>query len=102
MDLALQGHRIDDGADVVDDDVADQRDGAGLGVDLRLAHVAAVGPGVGRGDERPRLVQPGLETLRQLAGLERGAGDVRERDRAVGPGHPELAVGEHDVLLGRL
>ena len=40
--LALQHHRIDDAAEVVDHGVALDRDGAGIGIDLDLDDVAAV------------------------------------------------------------
>ena len=43
--------------DVVDDHVAHDRDGAGIGVDLDLADVAAVGPRGLLGRERSRLVE---------------------------------------------
>jgi hypothetical protein len=43
MDLALEQHRVEHGADVVDHAVAHDLDLAGLRVDLDLADVAAVG-----------------------------------------------------------
>src|SRR5439155_9364926 len=66
VDLALEGHRIDDRPHVVDDYVAHDRDGAGVRIDLHLAHVAAVGPRGLRGREGPGLVEPGLDPRRQL------------------------------------
>ena len=101
VDLPLERDGIDDCADVVDDRVRHQRHLAGVGIDLGLAHVAAVGPGVGGRHERARLVEPGLEALGKLAGREGGARDVLQRHRAVGAGHGELAVGELQVVLAR-
>jgi hypothetical protein len=61
MDLALDQHRVQDEAEIVDDGVVDDGHHAGVGVDLDLGDVAAVGegPGIeldgGRGIEaRPR------------------------------------------------
>jgi hypothetical protein len=64
VDLPLQRERIDHRAHVVDDGVAHQRCRAGLLVDLDLAHVAAVGPGVGGRREGPRLVEAWLDAGR--------------------------------------
>jgi hypothetical protein len=46
MDLALEADRVHYGADVVDDDVADDLQRAGIGVDLNLTDMAAIGIGV--------------------------------------------------------
>ena len=44
IQLAAHDHRIDDAANVVGRDVGDDLDGAGLGIDLDLTYVTAVGP----------------------------------------------------------
>ena len=41
--LALEGQRVDYRADIVDDDIVDQADRAGLGIDLDLADVTGAG-----------------------------------------------------------
>ena len=41
-DLALECQFIDDGADIVDDDIAQRLGRAGFGIDLDLADMAAV------------------------------------------------------------
>ena len=43
MDLALEQQRIDDDAGIVDADVARDPHVAGVGIDLDLADVAAIG-----------------------------------------------------------
>jgi hypothetical protein len=43
MDLAFECQPVDDGADIVDDDVAQHLGGTGLGIDLDLADMAAIG-----------------------------------------------------------
>src|SRR5207247_7595080 len=80
VDLALEGQRVDDRADVVHDDVVDERDDARGFVDLQLAHVTTVGKRVGRRREGPRLVEAGFEAGRQLGGLEGGPGDLPNGD----------------------
>ena len=43
MDLACKRERVDDRTDIVDDDIAQYPGSAGLGIDLDLADMAAVG-----------------------------------------------------------
>ena len=65
MHLALDDHRIDDGAEVVDRGPADDLGLAGVGIDLDLADVAAGREGeVGRIVERA-LLQARLELARR-------------------------------------
>ena len=61
VDLALDDHRVDDGADVVDGPEADDLDAAGLRIDLDLADMGAVAEGEARRIVDRRLLQPGLE-----------------------------------------
>ena len=69
MDLALDDHRVDDGADVVDAPEADDLDAAGLRIDLELAHMGAVAEGEARRIVDRGLLQPRLERLeRKLCG----------------------------------
>ena len=42
MDLAFECELVDDGADIVDDDIAQRLGRAGFGIDLDLADMAAV------------------------------------------------------------
>ena len=70
MDLTLEADRVHHRADIVDDDVADDLQGAGIGVDLDLTDVAAIGVGVVVGGEGAGLVKAAFEAWRQTAGLE--------------------------------
>jgi hypothetical protein len=102
MDLALDDHRVDHGADVVDAPEAHDLDAAGLRIDLELAHMRAVAEGearriVDRGFLQPRLHRLEWKIVRHIG----GAGDLRERDPAVGAGDHERAIGELDVARRR-
>ncbi len=98
MDLALQQHRVHHRADIVDDHVALDLDGACLGVDLDLGGMAAIGEGRHRGHEDAVGHQPRLDIGRQQRAHEGGLGDFLERLRLVGAGDAERAVAELDVL----
>ncbi|MEA3192053.1 MAG: aerobic carbon-monoxide dehydrogenase large subunit, partial [Betaproteobacteria bacterium] len=103
VDLALDDHRVDDVAEVVDGGPLGDRHDAGLGVDLDLADVDAGREGEVRRVVEGALLQPRLELLpRELVrdvGLQ---GDLAEAEGAVGAGDRELAVLELDVALARL
>ena len=101
VDLAFQANWVHHCADIVDHDVADDLDRTGIGVDLDLANVAAIGIGVVVGGEGSRLVEPAFEAKREAAGLERGLGNIGDANASVGAGDREVAVGEFDVDVGR-
>ena len=88
--LAFDEHRVHQRAEVVDDAVFRDADMAGVGVDLDLGDVAAVG-------ER----RPGLFGSVAGAGVERlrvARGEFFEADGAVRAARAEQPVGEVDVL----
>ena len=91
MRLAVQDQRIDRAADIVDRGIADDLDLAGIGIDLDLADLRAIGKARDRqglvGDAGKRSVQSG----RQVVALHGGGGDLEEADLAVGAGDPEAA-----------
>jgi hypothetical protein len=92
-----QGQWIDHRPDIVDDDIGDELDSAGLRVDLDLADVTAVRvSGLLRRPGR-MLDQPRLHPGRQAGGLERGARHRFQRQRPVSAGDRELAVGKFDI-----
>ncbi len=102
MRLAVQDQRVDGAADVVDGGVADDLDGAGLGVDLDFADVKPVRKG---GDLARDLADAGQRTaefLGQARVIPRRRRDSEQVERAVGTGDGEMPVGELDVGLGRL
>jgi hypothetical protein len=101
--LALDDHRVDDGAEVVHRGEAVDAHLAGLPVDLDLADVGAARKGeVGRVVEG-RFVQARLQLVERVVvrhvGRER---HLAERDLLVGALDRELAVGELDVGVARL
>ena len=95
MRLAVQDHRVDRAAHVVDGGIAHHVDGAGLGVDLDLADLRAVGEAGGA----HLLGMLGREGL--AAGLGRAC-DLEQGDAAVGAENREPAGIEHDILDCRL
>jgi hypothetical protein len=64
MRLPVDQQRIDDGAEIIDERIADDLDYSGLGVDLDLGDMAAIGEGGGGavGD------QLGVQALWQFRG----------------------------------
>src|SRR5262249_61090542 len=76
MDLALEQKRVDGAAKIVDDGVALDYDGAGIGIDLDLDDVAAVGEGLSWRYAGMRRVEPRLHARRQFRGI---AGRLRPR-----------------------
>ena len=103
VDLGLDDHRIDDGADIVHRPKSDDFGAAGVGVDLDLAEMRAVAEGKARRIVNRGLLQAGLERferkiMRHVSRLR----DRRERDTPVGTGHEECAAAEVDIARGRL
>ena len=98
MHLALDDHRIDELAEVVDRGPAVDRHDAGLRIDLEFADVDAGREGEVGGIPERAFLQAGLEFL--AVELVRGIGvqrDGAEVDRLVGALDGELAVLELDV-----
>src|ERR1700730_3114826 len=98
MQLALDDQRIDHGAEVVHASVSYDLDHAGIGVELDLADVAAIGEGgrsgpvahmanVERRRSALRQIDPGAQLLREL----------HDRDRSVGAGDDKTTLPELDV-----
>ena len=94
MDLAFEQQRIDGAAEIVDHGVALDGDHAGVGIDLDLDDVAAVGKGLRRRHAVMRRVEPGLHPRRQLGRIARRLRHVEQIDAQIGAGHAEFAVGE--------
>src|SRR3984893_8106320 len=97
MDLALEADRVHYGTDVVDDDVADDLQRAGIGVDLNLTDMAAIGIGIVVRGEGAGLVEAAFEAWRQAADVARRLSDVGDADAPVGAGDREIAIGEFYV-----
>src|SRR6185437_4344982 len=93
MHLALDDHRIDDAAGIVDRRIADDADAAELGIDLNLAGRGAIGMRMeARVEDRRRGERP-AEIFRQarILGARR---EIEETNRAIGAGDGEAAIGE--------
>ena len=86
-DAAVRWLTGEEPTDVVDRGVAHHAHDAGLGIDLDLGDVAAVGEGHLRRDELRGAVERAPRLPRE----------VEEPDRAVGAPHPEAAVGKLHV-----
>src|SRR2546425_10853291 len=71
MDLALEQQRVDGAAEIVDDGVALNYDVAGIGIDLDLDDVAAVGEGLSWRCAVRRRIEPGFHAPRQFRGIAR-------------------------------
>src|ERR1051325_6451264 len=105
MDLSLEADWIDDRADIIDDDIVQDLELAGFGVDLDLADMAAVRVSVVGRRKRAGLEQPALEARRQPPDLKCRLRDVADRDTPVRSGYGEIAPliadNKFDVGLGR-
>src|ERR1700747_1139483 len=103
VDLALDDHRIDDGADVIDAPETDDLDAAGVRIDLELTDMRAVAEGEARRIVDRGLLQAGLDGLeRKVVRYVSRSRHRRERHAPVGAGNDEGAIGEIDVARGRL
>ncbi len=97
VDLAVDDERIDRAADVVDRRVFDDLDHAGVGIDLHLADMRAVGKARGRDGLVALRGERAAQILRQIGALHRGARDLENADRVVGALHGKAAILEFDV-----
>src|SRR5262249_45707338 len=94
MDLALEQERVDGAAKIVDDGVALDYDGAGIGIDLDLDDVAAVGEGLSWRHAVMRRIEPRLHARRQLRGIARRLRNRENIEAEIGAGHAESPVGK--------
>src|SRR5947208_11566740 len=98
MDLALEQQRIDGAAEIVDDGVALDYDAAGIGIDLDLGDVAAVGEGLSWRYAVMRRVEPRLHARRQFRGIARRLRHRENIEAEIGAGHTEYPIGKTHVL----
>ena len=92
--LAGEQQRIERHAKVVDHDVIGEPAAASLGVDLDLGQMRTVG--IGRGLRHKGVLD------RKFFGCARAAGELGERDRAIGAGDAHKTVGEFEIARTRL
>src|SRR2546430_8314278 len=98
MDLALEQERVDGAAEIVDDVVALDCDGAGIGVDFDLDNVAAVGKGLSWRYAVMLRIKPRLHARRQSRGIARRLSHRENIEAEIGAGHAENPIGKTYVL----
>src|SRR5215831_3664285 len=98
MDLALEQERVDGASEIVDDGVALDCHDAGIGVDLDLDDVAAVGEGLSWRYAVVRRIEPWLHARRQLRGIARRLRNRENIETEIGAGHAEYPIGKTYVL----
>src|SRR5262245_30176928 len=86
MDLALKQERVDGAAEIVDDGIALDYDAAGIGIDLDLGDVAAVGEGLSWRYAVMRRVEPRLHACRQFRRIARRLRPAKTSRRRSVPG----------------
>src|SRR3989442_14423534 len=92
MDLALEQQRIDGAPECVEDGVALNYDGAGIGIDLDLGDVAAVGEGLSWRYAVMRRVEARLHARRQFRGIARRLRHRENIEAEIGAGHTEYPI----------
>ena len=92
MALALDQQRIDDRAEVVDHGVPHHLDPAGVGIDLDLGDMAAVGEGRRRRLVHVADVERVGHALGQLHAAAQALGQLHDADAAVGADDGEAAA----------
>src|SRR5439155_2583881 len=94
----VEWRRIDVSDEIIDEGVALNYDGAGIGIDLDLGDVAAVGKGLSWRYAVMRRIEPRLHPRRQFRGIARR---LRHRENIkveIGAGHAEYPIGKTYVL----
>src|SRR5439155_4760633 len=94
----VEWRRIDVSDEIVDDGVAVNYDGAGIGIDLDLGDVAAVGEGLSWRYAVMRRVEPRLHARRQFRGIARRLRHRENIEAEIGAGHTEYPIGKTHVL----
>ncbi len=103
MNLSAHDHRIENAAEVVDDEITVDHHLAGLRIHLQLADMRAVGMTGRIGAETAARLETDAELVGE--GSHRrigGFGNVRDGDRLVGADDAILAVLELDIRRVRL
>src|SRR5262244_4506298 len=98
MDLALEKERVDGAAKIVDDGVALDYDGAGIGIDLDLDDVAAVGEGLSWRHAVMRRIEPRLHPRQQPRGIARRLRHRENIEAEISAGHAEYPIGKAYIL----
>lgn len=103
MDLAFDDHRVQHHADIVDCRVGDERQLAGIWIDLDFRDMTAAGKGEIHRIEKGALLEPWLQNIEWKAVRREisRTGDLAKRQAAIGAADRELAGGKFDVLVAR-
>src|SRR5215813_6478411 len=98
MDLALEQERVDGAAEIVDDSVALNYDGAGTGIDLDLDDVASVREGLSWQHAVMRRIEPRLHARRQFRGIARRLRHRENIEAEISARYAEYPIGKTYVL----
>src|SRR5215510_4865001 len=98
MDLALEQERVDCAAEIVDDGVALDFNDGGIGIDLDLDDVAAVGEGLSWRYAVMRRIEPRLHARRQFRGIARRLRHRKNIEAEISAGHAEYPISKTYVL----
>ena len=95
---ALEQERVDGAAEIVDDGVALNCDGAGIGIDFDLDDVAAVGEGLSWRYAVMRRIEPRLHACGQFRGIARSLRHRENIETEIGAEHAEYPIGKTYIL----
>src|SRR5215472_10020760 len=98
MDLALEQERVDSATEIVDHGIALDYDDAGIGIDLDLDDVAAVGEGLSWRYAVMRRIEPRLHARRQFRGIARRLRHRENIEAEISAGHAEYPIGKTYIL----
>src|SRR5439155_24501172 len=94
----VEWRRIDVSDEIIDEGVALNYDGAGIGIDLDLGDVAAVGKGLSWRYAVMRRVEPRLHARRQSRGIARRLRHRENIEAEIGGGPTEYPMSKTYVL----
>src|SRR5262249_13063363 len=98
MDLALEQEWVNGAPEIVDDGVALDYNDAGIGIDLDLDDVAAVGEGLSWRYAVMRRIEPRLHARQQLRGIARSLRHRENIEAGTGAGNVNYSMGKPSVL----
>ena len=100
VDLSLDDHRVDHGAEVVHGGIVDDLDLAGVGIDLDLADMRSRRKREVEGIVERVFLEPGLDTFGVVVRHVGRKGDLGNAHGLVGAGDGEVALPKLDIRFG--